>query len=216
MNGFIQNGILDDKCNPTIYGKKFIEDYRKSYELVSSWLKSEGVSEKDVENDAYTIIEKCSEDTIQLFKLKGAIYKACDKILVKKASKSFIGDEICRYLEDGEYRVPFIFEKIKSKKGGQFISMANEGFYHPALLTIKDKRSYLCLEIKEIKRKVFSDKMELKGLVNSIKYELNGKEENAIFIEDKILSGKMFLTMTCNVGTIHMPQSTAVLKVRIN
>ena len=81
-----------------------------------------------------------------------------------------------------------------------------------------------------MEQKSLIDKLSLAGKVDKMKYEYQNQIGEAeisetmvklpieamkfLYIkEDDILQGYVNLTMTCSVGIIHMPESTAILTV---
>lgn len=229
INEFIDSGILDKNYKLTIYGEKFINEYKSKYERLVMWLYKNGIDESIARNDAIEILERCSDSTIKLLGQAGEFCKACEMFKEIKERMLINGSDLCDYLSEGEYKVPFVFQKDR-KRSPEQVSMANEAFYHPSTMVIKKNASYLCLKLKSMKQKSILNKLELTGKMKSMKYEEYGRNKEVIISEevaylpvsaikfvyikaDNILQGYIRLTLSCTVGNVHMPESTAFLIV---
>jgi Mn-dependent DtxR family transcriptional regulator len=225
----IDQGLLTDNYELTSVGKHYLAEYKYKHDVITGWLMKNGIDEEDARQDTYKILEVCSDKTIRMLGQGGEFCKACNYFR-KKGHKLIIeGNELQQYINRGEYQVPFIFHKDKKRSPDQ-ISMANDAFYHPATLVITKNSGYLALRTKQMEQKSLIDKLSLAGKVDKIKYEYQNQIREAeisetmvklpieamkfLYIkEDDILQGYVNLTMTCSVGIIHMPESTAILTI---
>ncbi len=229
LSALVDQGLLDEQYVLTSVGKQYLSEYKYKHEVITRWLMKNGIEEEDARRDTYKILEVCSEKTIRMLGQGGEFCKACSYFREKGHKLVIEGNEICNYIKRGEYQIPFVFHKDKKRSPDQ-ISMANEAFYHPALLVITKNSGYLSLRSKQMEQSSLIDKINLAGKVNSIKYEYQNQIKEAsvtetmakiplealkfIYIkEDEILQGYANLTMTCSVGILHMPESTAILTV---
>lgn len=88
-------------------------------------------------------------------------------------------------INKGEYQVPFVFHKDKKRTPEQ-ISMANDAFYHPAILVITKDSGYLSLRTKQMEQKSLIDKVRLAGKVEKIKYEYQNHVKEAIISDTMV------------------------------
>lgn len=237
----ISQGVIkesEDGYELTGYGIEYITNYEHKIERISGWLRSQGVDAEKAREDSFAIIEGCSGTTLDVLQNRGNISDIHTKLKNIKGITGFSGEEIVKYMDEREYIVPFIFyhSDVSAKKNPKKIilqiSMANEAFFHPAVLTVSKAGSNICIRTKRMKKKskVMGQKME--GILKSMKYERNGREEIVVLNDEKVyiplevmqflyskesdmLQGYMELKMTCSVGEEHMPESKAVLIVSI-
>lgn len=225
MTGMISEGILDSDYNLTVFGRRYLDEYKSRFEYICDLLESGGIDEEAAKKDAHGIMECCSGDTIKLLENMGHIKRVMSDMNCDD-NGALHGSDLSRYMQEGEYKVPFTLTKVKRKEKESSLSMANAGFLHPALLEVRKDTSYLCLTVCDIKKKPAGKKSEISGRVSSLKYTRDGKSENAIFAEDKIyIPGEAFkyvyvkednflyasLRLTINVSVEHMPESAADL-----
>lgn len=239
----VSQGILADASVPyqlTGYGKQYRKEFEYRLDRISDWLRSQGVETEKAREDSFCILGTCSEETIALLKRKGEIIRIHNN--VEKLEKDVIisGAEIRKYIEEGEYPVPFVFFRSRLPKGlmggrdlqGHEISMANQAFYHPAVLYILKAESYLCLRIRNITKKSQVNHREVEGKLKAMKYNSAGKEKAVMLNDEKvyipiedmqffyipeehILQGYINVTMSSTVGELSMPESQARLVVYI-
>lgn len=147
--------------------------------------------------------------------------------------RQFGGATLCNKLKDGEYRFPFIIYRESSKNGNN-ISMANEGFEHPCILSVRDGVGTLQLKAVETTAKSAATGKAMHGFIKNMKYFDNGSfinaDQNGRVLSfpasalsfknigegmGQILHGLVCLRMQCTVGMIHMPESTAIFTILI-
>lgn len=239
----VNHGILVDASIPyklTGYGKHFVKEFEYRLNRISDWLRSQGVEPEKAREDSFRIMENCSEETINLLKKKGELAKIYCNIERIEKNTSFSGKEISKYIEKGEYHVSFVFfrsvrpgkETGSGKAQGNDISMANQAFYHPAVLYISKAESYLCLRIRNVIQKSQVNHKEVEGRLKTMKYYSKEKEKIVILNDEKvyipveemqffyipeehILKGYMNVTMSCTLDDLSMPASEAKLVVYI-
>lgn len=243
INEAVNQGLLtysDASYELTGYGEEYIKAYEYRLDRISEWLKRQGVDSDSARNDSFTLMEVCSEKTLKLLQDKGSMAKIYNNLEKVKNSTKFQGEEILKYIDEGEYQLPFTFYKISGEGAVsgheniemQSVSMANAAFCHPAVLSVSKAGGDICLRIKSMIQKSKANSQKIEGRLKTIKYQMNKKEKiamlndekvyipieamNFLFIkEDNILKGYMKLTMSCTVGEAHMPESAAVLVVNI-
>ncbi|XVG96296.1 hypothetical protein ACGCUQ_05330 [Eubacteriales bacterium KG127] len=211
-------------------GHYVAEKFAERMEIATNYLIYEGIPEAQVMKDAMYISMFFSDEAFN------AIRKIEERYRIKHALnnvKKFYGDELCKSLRDGDYNLPFMIYRTNMKDGNN-ISMANNGFQHPCILSIKNGFGTVILRAQEVSSKSALSKKLMKGKVESFKYfyidkfyevEKNGNllvmPASALhFINlgrnsDKILYGSVAIKLTCSVGSLHMPESTAILTLQI-
>ena len=106
-------------------------------------------------------------------------------------------------------------------------SMADRGVERQAMLRHNKRGSWLELSIQKMNAISRVDHAEMEGKLSSLKYECNGRLHKAEirgnkvnipleacrFIQNSrgIIKGRVAITVTCSVGCVHMPESTALL-----
>lgn len=232
LSVFLEQGILDENYKPTNNGQRWIANYRKQKSLIESWLIHNHITVKSAEENALSILENCSEDVLDLLKKKGEIYQVFDQLADKKADHLTIENtDLYDYFPENDYPVSFIFYKDWEQYPIN-ISMANEGFRHPGILSIKKGESLLKLERKWVKQESMAGGI-VPGIVTALSYESDDQRQSIEIIEniakipvsafrfiyDKNSSffiGELKLRMTCSAGDFHMPESTAILNIYLN
>lgn len=211
-------------------GKAAALKFSERMDIATNHLIYEGVPETQVMNDAMYMSMYFSEESFN------TIRKMEERYRVKHALqdvKNFYGDELCRSLRDGDYSLPFIIYRTNMKDGNN-ISMANKGFQHPCILSVKNGVGTILLRAQEISEKSAQSKKLMSGKVENFKYfnihkfyeaEKNGNllvmPASALhFINlgrdsDKVLHGSVAIKLTCSVGPVHMPESTAIFTLLI-
>ena len=113
--------------------------------------------------------------------------------------------------------------------------MANEGFRHPCVLRVADGHGQIVLQPVDLSAKSPLTGRKMNGRVRKLtilqpdgvfmRAEENG--ENLAFSADvlhflnigegmgQILHGSVCMRMQCSVGTMHMPESTAIFTIMI-
>ena len=229
-----KDGLIDrsDSRRPhlTETGRQKAEFYSERTNVVLNHLLYEGLDITIAEHDAYAWALYSSDETMSLIRSQERRYKA--KYELRK-TETFDGTELCAHLGDGEYQFPFLIYR-ESVRDGSNLSMANAGFEHPCTLSVKDGKGTICLHPLNISAKSFITRKEMNGRVRKLKYLSNDTfipatddGECITFPADvlkfinigsgmgQILHGSVCLKMQCSVGTVHMPESTAIFTIMI-
>ena len=230
-----KEGLLDrsDLRRPrlTQAGRKQAAYYEKRTNIVLNHLLYEGLDLNDAEHDAYAWARFSSERGMEIIKSSEQRYRAKYEL---RRQKEFGGEELCRHLADGEYSFPFLIYR-ETVRGGTNLSMANEGFRHPCVLRVADGRGQIVLQPVDLSAKSPLTGRKMNGRVRKLtilqpdgvfmRAEENG--ENLAFSADvlhflnigegmgQILHGSVCMRMQCSVGTMHMPESTAIFTIMI-
>lgn len=211
-------------------GRLQAQKYAERINITTSHLLYEGVNMESAANDAYYWALYNTDDTMEV------IRSAEEKCRVKyelRNQKQFSGTTLCRKMEDGEYLFPFIIYRENSKNGSN-ISMANEGFEHPCVLSIKDGVGTLRIRAVDVTANSAATGKIMRGHVDSLKYFDSGnyigadRSGNLLSIPasvlnfknigegmGQILHGQVCMRMRCTVGVVHMPESTAIFTILI-
>lgn len=228
LNTFYQDGLISEKGKGTLSckGCTLARQYKQEVQKLTNWLMySVGFSQDAARQEAISLILSMSDEgraklvnhtnIIRLFQLIENI-------------KYINGDMLSANLDDGLY--PFAFTVYKEDKVS--ISMANDGFVHPAYLKVCLGSGKLILKAKEIEHESLMGKMVLKGKLSSLKYQVDNVYEQAEFLhdnyiipisklnfyyskEEKILQTTIKIQVQANVGLIHMPESEAIMSIMI-
>ena len=208
ISGLEKEGLIERKTprKPvlTAKGKEKAEKYSKRMELTLNHLLYEGVSMENARNDAYHWALNNTDETMAVIANTEEKYRVKYEL---RDNKNFSGKELCKKMNDGTYRFPFIIykEQIGNNQNTN-ISMANS------------RKSGMLMQ----------------GKVQTVKYNYNNsfidveKNGDAIcfpaeclnFLNigsgvDQILHGSVCLKMKCSVGIIHMPESVAIFTILI-
>ena len=230
-----KEGLLDrsDLRRPrlTQAGREQAAYYEKRTNIVLNHLLYEGLDLNDAEHDAYAWARFISERGMEIIKSSEQRYRAKYELL---RQKEFGGEELCRHLADGEYSFPFLIYR-ETVRGGTNLSMANEGFRHPCVLRVADGRGQIVLQPVDLSAKSPLTGRKMNGRVRKLTILqpdgvfMRAEEDgaNLAFSADvlhflnigagmgQILHGSVCMRMQCSVGTMHMPESTAIFTIMI-
>lgn len=190
-------------------------------------LLNEGAAYEDAAHDASYLTLYGSEEISPARLQSARLYRA--KLAVQDRTQ-VSGGELCRYLPDGEYRVPFFIYRANGRgKSPDILSMANAGFEQPSIFKVHHGFGTFYMTSKPMIAKSRVSGLEMQGKVESVKY-MEGKmyipcdQEGDVFsfpafrmrfqniLSDgrQVLHGSAKLSMRCDVGIMHMPESVAV------
>lgn len=230
IHWFEEHGFLiKDTFLLTEYGKSIARQYLEERNIIADWLMSEQHISYDLAmNDATAFILSVSKDMKEII-----LEKARNTVLWEKLGKigHHDGKAVTSLFADGTYPLPFTMYREKSGKH-EFISMSDRAFHHPASLVVKNGTGMVHLLGKEIEETSKLGCLKLKGRLVTLKYLWNhkyllaGQDQSRFVIpfdsmdfhynhQEKILQGSVKLKMSCSVGTVHMPESVAIMTVII-
>lgn len=208
------------------YGMEIAEELERRKYSVSSWLRTNGISVKAAIEDIESIYLSCSDETIEIMREQAAFHDARRQI---SDVKNPFPSEYCRAFDDGDYKVDFAFYKFKDRKsdGAPEISMANKGFFHPAILRIKGNDGYIIFNAGIIQERPISKNIRLKGTVRNMYYDDDKGRQTLVSagdeyiipfdsftlmnISENSLIAYMKLYIESTVSHIHMPISPVKL-----
>ena len=167
----------------------------------------------------------CSDETFEVIRSMEEQYRM--KHLLRTYER-FDGTILCNGLRDGQYLLPFIIYR-ETVKNGSNISMSNEGFIHPCTLSVTDGRGMILLKAQRVEKYSAMTGRKMSGKIKCLKYFDGSKfceaQRNGDLISfqasvlefvnigsdsGRIFHGSVCLKMTCSVGIMHMPESTAI------
>lgn len=229
LSACVDEGILDENLTFTTYGRSFMIHFSHRYEALVYWLVRNGIDEAAAEDDALNMMMNCSDETISLMEKGGDFCKACDHFGENGRRLVVDGNSLSDYIPKGDYRVAFSFCKGRRREPQQ-ISMANEAFHHPAVLTVRDGESYMKIKCRKVEQKSMKDMELMSGEMRSMRYEYQNRIKSAevkngyvtlpleamefsLLQEEDIVQGELKLLLSSSVGEMHMPECTALLKV---
>lgn len=211
-------------------GRLQAEKYAERINITTNHLLYEGVNLESAASDAYYWALYNTDDTMEV--IRSAEEKCCVKYELRN-QKQFNGETLCKKLRNGEYLFPFIIYR-ENAKGGNNISMANEGFEHPCVLSVNNGIGTLRIKAVEVSAHSAANGKLMRGRVDSLKYFDNGsyivaeRSGNILSIPasvlnfknigegmGQILHGQVCMRMCCTVGAVHMPESTAIFTILI-
>ncbi len=219
----IERGILTEGLEFTATGAEWLERYTKLYENLQNYLKEIGARPDEVDETLDVMVEN-----IDIHMLEMMINAQTEKKSVYKKKENELDREIQNNLQKCE-RHPVVFRlyRMNKKLGQDRGSMAMRGFEDIAEIVQENGESYLELKLKEMSAHSRVGGEMMAGKLKTLKYQHNEVLEEAR-IENNIVKipmeacrihrwtgigtmGIVPVTVTCSVGQVHMPESTALL-----
>ena len=230
----IERGYLTEKYEFTAEGAHALLTYKKLLRDVKLYLKAMNIPEKEIPEKMKQLIENVDYDLLRTM-IRNARQATEQTSEQDKNQKDTQDDQynkdsnayfIEKILEKGKFQVGIAIHQI-SRNSETRLSMAHQGFEHLAWIRNNTRGSWLELTIREIHGRSRIDGTEMSGHLSSLKYEKQGQLYEAV-IKDRHLKiplsachffrgrmgnvkGTVHITVACNVGNAHMPESTAVL-----
>lgn len=217
----MENGILTENYKFTKEGRIWLHNYKSLIEELQGYFHNIGMAETDIELYVKKMIEN-----LDYFVLSSMMQneQKMQKNNSEKKRWQIPENFLKEVLEYGNHPVRFMLYRAGQQKG---VSMANRGFAQPALLKHNKRGSWIQLTVREMCANSRVNDMKMKGCLETLKYEMYG-----VFHEAEIKGGKLRIpleacsfnksnggemtgmipvTVTCSVGRMHMPESTAIL-----
>ena len=218
-----ENGKLTAEYEFTEAGKEELQGYKTLLRELPAYLRSVGVPEKEIPDNVRDMIENMDYHTlISMLYTNREMSRKYSVVKEEVLSRNFL-KEVLAY---GNWPVHFMLfrQGQQSEKG---ISMANRGFETPGLLRHNRRGSWLELSIREMSANSRITGRSMSGHLESLKYEQNGLFHQAKIRDNSVripleacrfhkrlggeIKGMITVTITCSVGRMHMPESTALL-----
>ena len=229
----IGKGYLTEKYEFTTEGTHALLIYKKLLRDVRVYLKAMNIPEKEVSEKMKQLIENVDYDLLRIMVRNARQItehtteekkeQEQKKLQEGKDSNAYFIEKI---LEKGKFQVGIAIHQI-SRNSETRLSMAHQGFEHLGYIRNNTRGSWLELTIREIHGKSRIDGTEMSGHLSSLKYEKQGQLYEAVIKNGKLriplsachffrgrmgnVKGTVHITVACNVGNAHMPESTAVL-----
>ena len=232
LSSLEEEGLVDRSNNRhpklTEEGLEVAERYAERVDTMENYLLYKGVSGENAPPDAIRMALHLSDQSAGVFRKEEAMeavkYEFRDR-------RKFSGSEFFPKLPDGEYRLSFIIYREKANAVTN-VSMVNEGFEHPAILSVTDGVGTIRLHATTLNARSAKTGAAMKGKVKSLKYFDSGDYIDAERNDDVIsfpaesfsfynlrpgfspvLHGTLPIKITANVGTMYMPESIAFFSV---
>ena len=217
------NGLLTPDYEFTEAGRLWLRSYQQLERRLENHLRRIGIAEKELPDSVQNLIENVDYPLLAALLRSGSPGQQKAAAERKAAPVPYVAREVIAY---GAYPVDFVLFKL-DRMTGYVRSMADRGFEKPGLLRHSRRGSYLELSICEMKAHSRVDGAWMTGHLEALKYERDGVLQEASIRKGKLripleacqfqkrpggeLRGEVHVTATCNVGRVHMPESTAIL-----
>ena len=233
MAAMEQEGLLIRNGRSPSLTQKGVERatfYAERFQVILNHLMYEGVDAETAQKDAFSLALCISEGAMKVFRAAEERYRVKYEL---RDQSSFSGGTLCKKLRDGQYSFPFIIYREQVKNGSN-LSMANAGFEHPCVLSVKNGVGTLLLRVKPMRAISARDGQMMQGSVKNLQYlycdkfiraEAKGHlisipADSLHFVNigsdvGQILHGSVCLRMECSVGSAHMPEAAAIFNILI-
>lgn len=174
-----QEGFIDRsnvrKPKLTSLGFQVANMYAEKIRISMNHLMYEGVSIDHAKHDAYFWALFNSENTMDVIRSSEKRFRVKYEL---RDQRKFSGLFLSKMLEDGKYTLPFIMYR-ENIKDGSIISVVDDLFEHPCLLTIKNKKGFIQLRMSCLMRQLENNNELLRCNINNLQYFDNGIFVNA-------------------------------------
>lgn len=218
-----ENNLLTRSDDKTMYlsnyGREVAERLAKSKKIVEIWCRSNNISNKNISNDSEQIYLHCSQEIIDVLEEKSVVLDAKRQVFKYKNPSSY---QFCRALPDGEYDIEFGFYKHKKIENAE-LSMANEGFLHPARLKVQESEGKIVFHALNMQSRSKFSGIMMSGTVKNMRYKKDNMLYDAIKVGDEfvipidifkfacasptVMNATAILYIKSSVGNMHMPES---------
>ena len=218
-----ENGLLTLEYEFTEMGRAWLNGYKKLIADLEAYLYHIGIAPKEIPGNLKDMIENVDYYTLDSMLRNNQRMRSITSMEKKEITAKNFLDEVLSY---GTWEVYFMVYQIRRKEEWS-ISMANRGFQKPAVL--KHNKRVSCIELTacDLTAQSRVNKEMMTGHLETLKYEYQGVLHLAEEREGRIripleacrfhrrrggeVQGMIPITVTCNVGRTHMPESTAML-----
>ena len=219
----IERGILTEALEFTVEGQEWLDRYVRLYENLQKYLEEIGARPEEIEETIDVMVED-----IDIHMLELMINAHAEKKSVYKRKENELDQETQNNLQKCE-RHPVVFRlyRMNKKPGQSRDSMAMRGFEETAEIVQDKGESYLELKVKDMSAHSRVSGETMVGKLKTLKYEHDEVLET-VEIANNIVRipmeackihkwtgvgtmGVVPVTVTCSVGLVHMPESTALL-----
>lgn len=217
-----ERGVLTETLEFTDEGKEWFERYWQLYGELNQFLKEIGGKEREAEETSERLVENVGIHMLELILLNHERQKM---VFARKTQENRAIQNSFQKFE--RLRVGFCIYKMNRMRGRSRFSMAMQGFQSEAYIIQKESKSYLELKLKDMTANSRLNGEKMSGHLSSLKYNYDGTMTE-VEIEGGVVLvpldackihhwqggeklGCIPITVTCNVGRLHMPESTALL-----
>lgn len=219
----IERGILTEALEFTVEGQEWMDRYVRLYENLQKYLEEIGARPEEIEETIDVMVED-----IDIHMLELMINAHAEKKSVYKRKENELDQEIQNNLQKCE-RHPVVFRlyRMNKKPGQSRDSMAMRGFEETAEIVQDKGESYLELKVKDMSAHSRVSGETMVGKLKTLKYEHDEVLETVDIVNNIVripmeackihkwtgvgTMGVVPVTVTCSVGLVHMPESTALL-----
>lgn len=219
----IERGILTEALEFTVEGQEWLDRYVRLYENLQKYLEEIGARPEEIEETIDVMVEN-----IDIHMLELMINAHAEKKSVYKRKENELDQEIQNNLQKCE-RHPVVFRlyRMNKKPGQSRDSMAMRGFEETAEIVQDKGESYLELKVKDMSAHSRVSGETMVGKLKTLKYEHDEVLETVDIVNNIVripmeackihkwtgvgTMGVVPVTVTCSVGLVHMPESTALL-----
>ena len=219
----IERGILTEALEFTVEGQEWLDRYVRLYENLQKYLEEIGARPEEIEETIDVMVED-----IDIHMLELMINAHAEKKSVYKRKENELDQEIQNNLQKCE-RHPVVFRlyRMNKKPGQSRDSMAMRGFEETAEIVQDKGESYLELKVKDMSAHSRVSGETMVGKLTTLKYEHDEVLETVDIVNNIVripmeackihkwtgvgTMGVVPVTVTCSVGLVHMPESTALL-----
>ena len=219
----IERGIVTEALEFTVEGQEWLDRYVRLYENLQKYLEEIGARPEEIEETIDVMVED-----IDIHMLELMINAHAEKKSVYKRKENELDQEIQNNLQKCE-RHPVVFRlyRMNKKPGQSRDSMAMRGFEETAEIVQDKEESYLELKVKDMSAHSRVSGETMVGKLKTLKYEHDEVLETADIVNNVVripmeackihkwtgvgTMGVVPVTVTCSVGLVHMPESTALL-----
>lgn len=219
----IERGILTEALEFTVEGQEWLDRYVRLYENLQKYLEEIGARPEEIEETIDVMVED-----IDIHMLELMINAHAEKKSVYKRKENELDQEIQNNLQKCE-RHPVVFRlyRMNKKPGQSRDSMAMRGFEETAEIVQDKGESYLELKVKDMSAHSRVSGETMVGKLKTLKYEHDEVLETVNIVNNIVripmeackihkwtgvgTMGVVPVTVTCSVGLVHMPESTALL-----
>lgn len=219
----IERGILTEALEFTVEGQEWLDRYVRLYENLQKYLEEIGARPEEIEETIDVMVED-----IDIHMLELMINAHAEKKSVYKRKENELDQEIQNNLQKCE-RHPVVFRlyRMNKKPGQSRDSMAMRGFEETAEIVQDKGESYLELKVKDMLAHSRVSGETMVGKLKTLKYEHDEVLETVDIVNNIVripmeackihkwtgvgTMGVVPVTVTCSVGLVHMPESTALL-----
>lgn len=219
----VERGILTEALEFTVEGQEWLDRYVRLYENLQKYLEEIGARPEEIEETIDVMVED-----IDIHMLELMINAHAEKKSVYKRKENELDQEIQNNLQKCE-RHPVVFRlyRMNKKPGQSRDSMAMRGFEETAEIVQDKGESYLELKVKDMSAHSRVSGETMVGKLKTLKYEHDEVLETVDIVNNIVripmeackihkwtgvgTMGVVPVTVTCSVGLVHMPESTALL-----